>query len=84
MNQLIIILLSTILITSFLPIHAEHIEEKFKSTNVINSKGVEYEIPAWVNHLAYWWGIGEIDTYDYVNALQWLIDHDIIKVKQNG
>jgi len=82
-KKVIIVSLAIICLTTnlYFPIvEATHIKEPKNYLNVTSSQGIEYQMPAWVRHLAWWWAQGEIDTYDYVNSLQWLIDKDILKI----
>lgn len=38
-------------------------------------------LPSWVKNNAKWWAEGKISDYDYAQAIQWLINQGIVKVK---
>src|SRR3990172_10648644 len=76
---LIAIILAVIIPTS---VFADHIDSFLKSSKVFNPDTYEYDIPSWVRHLAFWWSTGDLSDSDYFNSLQYLIDHDYIKIKK--
>lgn len=39
-----------------------------------------HNIPDWVRNNAGWWAADKISTSDFVNGIQYLIQHGIIKV----
>jgi len=42
----------------------------------------ESPIPTWIKNTALWWGEDQISDADFINALQWLIDKDVLKIPQ--
>jgi len=42
----------------------------------------EASIPNWIRDTALWWGEGKINDGDFINALQWLMEEEILKVPQ--
>ena len=42
----------------------------------------QHSIPSWIKNMAKMWSDGKISDSDYVQGLQWLIDHKILKVTQ--
>jgi len=67
---------------------AFHEYEKWKE---LGSKTKEFiptteqrtEIPAWIRSTAAWWGQNEISDNDFVNAMQFLINADIIQIPKS-
>lgn len=39
-------------------------------------------IPNWIRDTALWWGEGKINDGDFINALQWLMEEEILKLPQ--
>lgn len=48
----------------------------------INALGEEGLIPAWIKNTAKFWVDGQIGDKEFIQALQYLIDHDILHVSQ--
>ena len=44
----------------------------------------ETSIPSWIRDTALWWGEGKINDGDFINALQWLMEEEILKVPQDS
>ncbi len=44
----------------------------------------EAQIPNWLRDTALWWGEGKINDSDFINALQWLMEEEILKVPQTS
>jgi len=44
----------------------------------------EAPIPNWIRDTALWWGEGKINDSDFINALQWLMEEEILKVPQTS
>ena len=42
----------------------------------------EPPIPNWIRDTALWWGEGKINDSDFINALQWLMEEEILIVPQ--
>jgi len=51
-------------------------------TSTIFVSAQENGIPSWIKDTAIWWGEGKISDNDFINALQWLINEEILKVPQ--
>jgi hypothetical protein len=75
----ITILLAIIIPTS---VFADHIDSFLRESKVFNPDTYEYEVPDWVRHIAFWWATGDLSDSDYFASLQYLIDHDYIKIKK--
>jgi len=43
--------------------------------------GDNYSIPDWIKNNAKWWAEGKISDFEYTQAIQWLINEGIIKIK---
>jgi len=39
-------------------------------------------IPIWIKNNAYWWNQNQIDDSDFIAGIQYLVEHDIVKVPQ--
>ena len=53
------------------------------SLAVISTVGVYAEtstIPDWVKNNAKWWADGQIGESDFINAMQYLVNHEILKI----
>src|SRR5438132_9222110 len=48
------------------------------------SNGGQIQIPSWVKNTAKWWAQGEIGDSDFVNGIEYLIQHDIIKIPKTS
>ena len=53
-------------------------------TSTIFVSAQENGIPSWIKDTATWWGEGKISDKDFINALQWLINEEILKVPQTN
>lgn len=44
----------------------------------------QYSIPDWIKNIALWYGQGQISDSEFISAIQFLIDNDILQVRQNN
>lgn len=62
------------------------IKEKYGNTGFgdksynINTSADSTSIPLWMKNMAGWWSDGQINDNDFVAAVQYLVDNDIIKM----
>jgi len=42
--------------------------------------GEESLIPSWIKNTAGWWSEGTVGDSDFINAMQWLIENDVLEV----
>ena len=49
-----------------------------------NTFAEEATIPGWIRDTALWWGEGKINDGDFINALQWLVQEEILKLPQTS
>jgi hypothetical protein len=62
---------NNIILIDFIPCN-----DKIQSQTISPSKSV----PAWIKNNASWWSDNLIDDVDFINGLQYLIEHNIIKI----
>ncbi len=53
----------------------------FLSFLSLSSAYAESEIPDWARNIATWWGVGEISDDEFKNAIQFLVEQQIIQVE---
>ena len=58
------------------------INSDFESNEVLNPKRSTFEFPEWVKNNAYWWSQGHIQDNEFSYTMEYLIDHDVIKLKK--
>ena len=51
---------------------------------VENASAQSSIVPEWVKNNALWWAEGKISEQEYLNSIQFLIDEEIIKVKDSS
>lgn len=50
----------------------------------INVSAEQSSIPDWIKNTAKWWAEGQIEEYDFVQSMQYLVNSGILKVSQSG
>ena len=41
-------------------------------------------IPDWIRETALWWGEGKISDTEFINAMQWLFDNEILSMTEKN
>ena len=52
----------------------------FLSIPIVSISAQQDAIPAWLKETAIWWGEGKIGDDEFINALQWLLDNEILVI----
>jgi uncharacterized protein len=49
----------------------------------MHAEGQEASIPSWIKNVAKWWSQNQTSNSDFLKAIQYLIDHNILHILQN-
>ncbi|MGI0022096.1 MAG: hypothetical protein ACRD9Q_04460 [Nitrososphaeraceae archaeon] len=50
----------------------------------INAIAEQSNIPSWIKNTAKWWADGQIEEYDFVQSMQYLVNSGILKIPLSG
>jgi len=53
------------------------------SMAILPDTNAEGTVPSWIKDIAEWWSIGEISDEEYLDSIEWLINHGIINIAES-
>ena len=64
------------------PVYRVQIFEAFNTLGEKNIQSKETSMPSWIKNNAGWWAEDQIDDYDFVKGIEYMIQKEIIKIEK--